>query len=464
MKKIFLSSISGVLFLFFINVSAQNGDSLAIRRIFTSALADSSSYANLRYLTTKIGGRLAGSPQSLKAVKWAEKVFEGIHPDTVYLQECMVRHWERGEKEIAKVTSVKAGNHDLHVCALGGSIGTGNIGLSAKVIEIRDYDDLKKLGKEHVTGKIVFINHPADPTFYNTFASYGGTAGYRVRGAVQAAWYGAIAMIDRSATPAHDNSPHTGIMHYADTVKKIPAFSISTNDADKLNQWLKTDPELKLFLRTTCHEGPEVTSYNAIGEIRGLVHPEQIITVGGHIDSWDIGQGAHDDGAGAMESIDVLRLYSSLGIRPVHTLRAVAFMDEEMEQRGAKAYAASFGDPVTGNEKYRSITAIEADRGGFTPWGFSIDGTAEQIKKVQSWKNLLLPYGLYIFEKGGSGVDIHNLKSNFSPLFGLITDPQRYFDYHHSANDTFDKVNIRELQLGTAAMAALVYLIDEYGL
>jgi hypothetical protein len=209
---------------------------------------------------------------------------------------------------------------------------------------------------------------------------------------------------------------------------------------------------------------PETVSYNVIGEIRGAIHPEEIIAFGGHIDSWELGQGAHDDGAGLIESIDILRLYRSLGIKPAHTIRAVAFIDEEMEQRGAKAYVAASLLPQDGMNKVVHIAAIEADRGGFTPWGFSIDASNEQLKKVQGWKNLLLPYGLYSLEKGGSGVDVGPLKSQKVPLFGLVVDPQRYFDYHHSATDTFDKVNIRELQLGTAAMAALVYLIDTYGL
>jgi carboxypeptidase Q len=330
-------------------------------------------------------------------------------------------------------------------------------GLTAKVVEVKDYDELKKLGREKVNGKIVFINHPADPALYITFAAYGGVAGYRVHGAVQAAYYGAVAMIDRSSTTSHDNFPHTGIQHYADTVSKIPALSVSTNDADNLSRWLKTDPDLNLFLKTSCSELPEITSHNIIGEIRGTEYPEEIIAFGGHLDCWDICQGAHDDGAGVVQTIDILRIFKSVNLKPKHTIRVIVYMDEEMEQRGAKAYA----EAAKGR---KHIAAIEADRGGFTPWGFSIDASNEQVKKVQSWKNLLLPYGLFYFEKGGSGVDIHDLKSQGVPLFGLVPDSQRYFDYHHSVNDSFDKINIRELQLGTATIAALVYLIDQYGL
>ena len=189
-------------------------------------------------------------------------------------------------------------------------VATDGNGITAKVIEIKDYEELKKLGRDKVKGKIVFINHPADPTLYNTFAAYGGVAGYRVRGAVQAAYYGAVAMIDRSSTTIHDNCPHTGIQHYADTVNKIPAVSISTNDADNLSHWLKTDPGLSIFLKTSCQELPEIVSHDIIAEIRGTEHPEEIIAFGGHLDCWDICQGAHDDGAGVVQTIDILRQFT----------------------------------------------------------------------------------------------------------------------------------------------------------
>jgi hypothetical protein len=436
---------------------AQNNDSIVIRHIFNDALTDSTSYHNLRILTSHYSKRLAGTEQAQKAAIWAEQLLKNMGLDTVWLQECKVRHWDRGGKEIAKVISSKAGNHNLSICALGGSLATGVNGLTAKVVEVKDFEELKKLGREKIKGKIVFFNHPADPTLYNTFAAYGGAVGYRSRGAVQAAYYGAVAMIDRSATTIHDNCPHTGIQHYADTVNQIPAISVSTNDADNLSHWLKIDPGLTIYVKTSCRELPEVISHDIIGEIRGTEHPEEIVAFGGHLDCWDICQGAHDDGAGAVQTIDILRLYRSLNLRPRYTIRVIVFMDEEMEQRGARAYAEAM-------KHTKHIAAIEADRGGFTPFGFSIDGTAEQLKKVQSWKDLLLPYGLYYFEKGGSGVDVNFLKPMGVPLLGLVPDSQRYFDYHHSVNDSFDKVNIRELQLGTAAMAALVFLIDEYGL
>lgn len=451
MKKLLLLFLSGIVT---ISLYSQKNDSLVISGMYKNALTDTTSWHNLRILTSRYPGRLAGTDISLEAVKWAKTTLETMVLDSVWLQECMVRNWERGEKETGKAISAKAGTKELEVCALGGSIGTGKDGIKAKVIEISDYDDLKKLGRDAVKGKIVFINHPADPSFFSTFAAYGGVAAYRVRGANTASWYGAIAMIDRSATPAHDEFPHTGIIHYTDTVAMIPAFSISTNDADRLSKMVSQDPELQLFLKSSCVEKPVRKSYNVIGEIRGTGKPREIIAFGGHIDCWDNSQGAHDDGAGVVQTMDVLRLYKSLGIKPLHTLRVVLFMDEEMEQKGAKAYAEAVR-----NEKH--IAAIEADRGGFTPQGFSIDATDEMIRKIQSWKPLLLPYGIYSLEKGGSGVDVRDLKYQNCPLMGLVPDAQRYFDYHHSANDTFDNVNIRELQLGTAAISAMVWLLDK---
>ncbi|MFZ4522105.1 MAG: M20/M25/M40 family metallo-hydrolase [Bacteroidales bacterium] len=440
-------------------VFAQDGDSLVIRKIYTEALSNPVAYHNLDYLCNRIGGRLCGSPQAEMAVQWTKKVLEGMGLDTVYLQPVMVPHWDRGKKEVCKVISGKGTKRELNVCAIGGSVATPGSGLTAAVVEVKNFDQLKILGRDKIEGKIVFFNRAADPTPIYTFGSYGGAVDQRARGALQAARYGAIAVIVRSATPVHDNFPHTGNMHYADSVKAIPAFCVSTNDADSLSQLLGKDPGLKLFLQSFCVIFPDSPSYNVIGEIRGNVHPGEVIMVGGHLDSWDIGQGAHDDGAGIVQSIEVLRLFKALDIKPERTIRMVAFMDEEYGQTGAKIYAEESKRRVdAGNEKH--IAAIEADRGGTTPHGFSIDGTEREMSKILAWKKLMEPYGLWSLAQGGSGVDIRELKSQGALLIALVTDSQRYFDYHHSANDTFDKVNVRELELGAAAMAELVWLLD----
>ena len=438
---------------------AQNQDSLVIRKIYTEALTNPAAYKNLDYLCTKIGGRLCGSPKAEEAVQYVKKLLAELHTDTTYLQPVMVKHWERGSAETASFASPETGKRKLHVCALGSSIGTGEAGIRAEVVEVRNFDELKTIGRAGIEGRIVFFNRAADESRINTFESYGGAVDQRARGAMQAGRYGALAVLVRSATTAHDNYPHTGVQHYSDSVKSIPAMCVSTNDADMLSSSLKKDPSLKLTMKMNCRELPEVMSSNVLSEIRGSEHPEEVIVIGGHLDSWDIAPGAHDDGSGVMQSVDVLRIFKALGIKPKHTIRVVAFMDEEYAQRGATAYALSVK-----NKAEKHLAAIEADRGGATPQGFSIDAAESQFSKIKSWKPIFAPYNLWFFEKGGSGVDIRDLKSQETILLGLVTDPQRYFDYHHCANDTFDKVNVRELELGAAAMASLVYLIDTYGL
>ena len=298
-----------------------------------------------------------------------------------------------------------------------------------------------------------------DPTHYYTFDSYGETAWQRVYGASEAARYGAKGVIVRSLTMAHDNYPHTGIMHYRDSIPRVPAFAVSTLYADSLSQWLKKDPNLDLFMRSTSKELAEVQSYNIIGEIRGSEKPEEIIAFGGHLDAWDITQGAQDDGAGVIQTIEVLRLFKELGIKPRHTLRVVVFMDEEVAQRGAKAYAEGV---KARNEKH--VAAIEADRGGFTPYGFSIDAPYYTVARIKNWQEILQPYGIWFFQQGGSGVDIRDLKPMGIPLLALVTDSQRYFDVQHAPSDTWSRVNQRELQLGSATIASMVYLLDNHSI
>ncbi len=440
--------------------SSQNSDSLLIRKIYSEALSNPVAYRNLGVLCNAIGGRLCGSAQAEKAVQWTKKVMEGMGLDSVWLQPARVEHWERGSAESGKVISAVAGNHPLTLLAIGGSIATPAKGIKTQVVEVRSTSELAALGRKAIEGKTVFFNRPADPTPIYTFDAYGGAVDQRARGAAQAGWYGAAAVLVRSATPAHDNFPHTGIQHYADTVKAIPAFCLSTNCADSLSAWLKKDAGLRVSLTSSCKILPEVMSANVIGEIRGTEFPDQVIVIGGHLDSWDIGQGAHDDGAGTVQSIEVLRLFRALGIRPRHTIRAVAFMDEEYSQRGAKAYADSAkARSDAGKEKH--LVAIEADRGGDTPYGFSIDGSDADVARIAAWRNQFEPYGIWSLKKGGSGVDIRNLKTQGVLLIGLVTDSQRYFDFHHSANDTYDNIHPRELQLGAAGMAELVWLLDK---
>lgn len=451
-----------LLFAILISTSAvAQTDSATIKKIFNDALTNGKSYSNLEYLCKKIGGRLAGSPQAQQAVEWTFKAMKEAGADTVYLQECMVPHWVRGEKEQAKVfTSNAKSFKTLAICALGGSIATPAEGLTATVVEAKGIEDLKRLGKENIQGKIVFFNEPMEPTFIATFHAYGKAVMQRWAGAKEAAKYGAVGVVVRSMTLAHDDNPHTGVMSYNDSITKIPACAISTNGADWLSNYIKTDKEAKFFFKMNCQTLPDEKSYNVIGEIYGSSKKEEIITVGGHLDAWDNGEGAHDDGAGIVQSIEIIRIYKALGLKPKCTIRAVAFMNEENGGRGGKKYAEM---AKLKNEKH--IAAIESDAGGFTPRGFTSTMSLKQKAKLKSWKTLLEPYGLHDFERDGGGADIEPLNEELgTPILELMPDSQRYFDYHHTAIDTFEAVNKRELELGGASMAALIWLISENGL
>ncbi|MDX5444412.1 MAG: M20/M25/M40 family metallo-hydrolase [Hymenobacteraceae bacterium] len=440
--------------------TAAVSDSAVIRKIYDEALSDPQSYKNLEYLSTRIGGRLSGSPQAAAAVEWTRQLMESMDLDRVYLQEVMVPHWVRGEKEYAKIYNSRlVGSQEVNVCALGGSVGTGANGLSAEVVEVKNFDELQQLGKKKVKGKVVFFNRPMDPTHVSTFHAYGGAVDQRSRGAIEAAKLGAVGVVVRSMTMTLDDFPHTGAMRYEEGVTQIPAAAISTVGAETLSKLLQADPDLKLYLKMNCQTYPDVLSYNVIGEIKGSEKPEEIVVVGGHLDSWDIGDGAHDDGAGCMQAIEVLRLMKELNIKPKRTVRAVMFMNEENGVRGGRKYAEI---AEKNNEKH--IAAIESDAGGFTPRGFGIEADKAKTATIVNWSALLAPYGLHNIGPGHGGVDIGPLKKQNVALIGLVPDSQRYFDYHHAASDTFDKVNKRELALGAASMAALTYLLATYGL
>lgn len=438
--------------------TAPASDSLAIRRLYDEALLRGQSYDNLRELCTRIGARLSGSPQAEQAVLWGKTEMEKMGLDRVYLQEVMVPHWVRGDKEKARATGAKGKGVEFSVCALGGSVGTGGK-LKAQVIEVHSMAELAALPAEKVRGKFVFFNRPMNPTYIETGQAYGEAGDQRRIGASEAAKRGAVGALVRSLSLAHDDYPHTGTMRYQDGLPTIPAAALSTNGADQLSQLLKADSDLEFTLEMSCQTLPEVKSHNVVGEIRGSKYPDEIITVGGHLDSWDLGQGAHDDGTGCVQSMEVLRLLKATGLRPERTVRAVLFMNEENGVRGGDKYAEL---AKTAREKH--LAAMESDGGGFTPRGFNIEADGATVRRVQQWQPLLRPYGSTEFKAGHAGTDISPLKSQAKALIGFRCDSQRYFDLHHTAADTFDKVNRRELELGGASMAALIYLISKYGL
>ncbi len=459
MKHIYISVLS--LFAFCLVAKAQN-DSLWIRKIYDEALVNGESYENLRYLCKKIGPRLSGSANAQKSVEWTKSLMEKYGFDKVYLQECMVPHWVRGDKEVGKIID---GTKEISVpiCAIGMSVATPRAGITANVVEVRSLEELKTLGESVIKGKIVFFNRPFDARFIETGRAYGAAGDQRFAGAAAAAKYGAVAVIVRSLTESIDDYPHTGTTRYEENGVKIPAAAISTKAANQLSSLLKLRklPAIKFYLKQNCQTLPDAKSYNVIGEITGSKKPGEYITVGGHLDSWDLAEGAHDDGTGVMQALEVLRIYKSIGFKPDHSVRAVMFMNEENGGRGGDKYAE-----MAQKNKEVHIAAIESDGGGFTPRGFTFDSVSpELLKSVNSkWKEILTPYLADRLMAGGSGSDIEPL--SVMPgitLIGYKADSQRYFDIHHTPNDVFENVNERELELGAAAMAALVYLIDQQG-
>jgi hypothetical protein len=433
-------------------------DAAAVDKIYDQVLTDGRCYAWLETLTKNIGHRISGSMGAEKAVTWTKSVLDTMHLDSVWLQPCMVPHWVRGKAEEVKIL----GAGKLAALALGGSVGTPAAGIQAEVVEIKNWDDLAQLGALQLRGKIVFYNRPMDPTKIRTFEAYGGCVDQRVDGASRAAKYGAIGVLVRSVNLRIDDFPHTGTLHYDSAYALIPAAAISTIAAEKLSKTLQDNPKTLVSMKLFCQTLPDVPSFNVIGEIRGTERPETYIIVGGHLDSWDVGEGAHDDGAGVVQSMDVLRILLQTGYRPRHTVRCVLFMNEENGLRGGKVYAA---EAIRKGEEH--LCAIETDAGGFTPRGFTFDGDpsvfSKFYEKVVTFQTLFDPYGLKL-SKGGSGADIGPLKGTKALLSGYAPDSQRYFDFHHTADDTFDKVHKRELELGAGSMAALIYLIDKYGL
>ena len=450
--------------LFFVvcfSYSQQQKDSLMLKSIYKTALLNGQAYDWLDYLTNQIGGRLSGSLNAERAVEWSKEELEKLNLDRVWLQPVLVPKWVRGSKEFAFIETEPGVTFNVPITALGGSVATPSVGLKAEVVEVQNFEELAVLGRENIDGKIVFFNRPMQADLISTFSAYGGCVNQRYDGARQASKFGAIGVIVRSMSLRMDDYPHTGAMSYGDQPvnQRIPAAAISTNAAEKLSNLLKIAPYLKFFFRQQCKQYEDVLSYNVIGEITGSMFPDEIILVGGHLDSWDIGDGAHDDGAGCVQSMEVLRLFKELDYKPKRTIRVVLFMNEENGLRGGRKYAE-----MAALKGETHIFALESDAGGFTPRGFNFDLPDYEFEQVQSWEPLFKPYLIHYFEKGGSGADIGPLKTKTNVLAGLRPDSQRYFDHHHAATDTFDAVNKRELELGAGTLTSLIYLYDTYGL
>jgi len=454
MRRLFL-----LVFCLPIMAQAQvNQDSTTIKKMVDEVMTNGKAYDLLRELTKKIGGRLAGSPQQQNAAIWGKKNMEALHPDKVYLQPCKTPNWQRGGKDFAAIVGIN-GNptiQKLAVLALGNSLGSKGL-IEADVLAVANFDELEKR-KDEVKGKIVYYNSEFDPTLIQTFKAYGASNGYRSNGASRAAKYGAVGVMIHSLSTAPDNAPHTGGMRYDTAYPKIPAVALGPNDAKALYAKAKKG-KVRAQMQTYGFFLPDADENNVVAELKGTEHPEEIITIGGHLDSWDVNEGAHDDGAGVVQTMEVLRTMKALNYQPKHTIRFVLFANEENGGKGGAKYAE-----LAKLNKEKHILALESDEGGFTPRSIAVTCSSAQLARFQTWTALLKPYGTEV-TTGGGGADIGPLTGYDKTIVisSIIPDSQRYFDLHHAKTDVFENVNKRELLLGAANIAAFIYLVDQYG-
>jgi carboxypeptidase Q len=426
-------------------------------KLLKAGLSENGAFAYLTTLTREAGHRLSGSEGSLRAIEVTRKMLEDLGCDGVGIESVMVPTWVRGPVEEAAVVA-PGKMQPLSICALGGSIATPQAGIVAEVCEVHSFEELRGMG-DRASGKIIFFNRPMDPAVLETFEGYGGAVDQRASGAVEAARAGGVAALVRSITSAQDDVPHTGSMQYRNGVPRVPVAALSARGANLLSALLRREGHATVRMRLSCETLPDSPSGNVLGQITGCERPEEVILVGGHLDSWDVGTGAHDDGSGCAQAIEVLRLLKKLELKPRRTIRAVLFMNEENGSRGGTAYAEN---PSRAREKH--VAALESDRGGFAPRAFTVEGDPTHAKRLSRWLPLFEEMGICRVMPGGSGVDVSPTVAKGVAGIGLVVESHRYFDYHHSANDTIDKVNPRELELGAIAEALLCYLISEEGL
>lgn len=429
--------------------SAPDRQALA-QQLVERALVDNQAIELLRGLVTAAPQRLAGSPGAEAAVQWGLASMRQLGLQNVRAEPCTVPHWQRGEERAEVIAPAPA---PLRVTALGGSVPTPPGGLTAELIEVRSFEQLAALG-DAARGKIVFFNRPMPRILQRTGQAYGAAVPQRSNGAIEAAKAGAVGALVRSMTTTIDEFPHTGAMQYAAGVPEVPAAAVATADAERLAALLRQGP-VQIRLELGCRTLPDAASANVVGELVGSEHPERVVLIGGHLDAWDLGQGAHDDGAGIAHVLEAARLLQACGVRPACTVRVVLFMNEENGLAGAKAYAAAHaGEPHQ--------AALETDSGGFTPEGFQCSLTGAAAEAMRARFEPLQQYRMGAFVAGGGGgADISLLAAQGVPLFGLLVIGHRYFDYHHSARDAIDNVNERELALGAAAVAYAAAVLAE---
>ena len=447
-----------LVFLLFIPVAGfAESDSVVLQKIREEILLHGTCYANLRVLTKTIGHRLSGSPAAAKAVQWGLSCMRASGADTAWLQPVWVPHWVRGKESLEiKVPGSKSFT-PIRMLSLGNSRGNGKP-VEATVLMVQNFDAFNKLSSQEVAGKIVFFNYRFRQDLVSPFAAYGDAIKYRAFAPTVVAQKGGAGVIIRSLSSGEDDEPHTGMTRIVDSIRKIPSVAVGNMGADALEAACKKGTVIARVL-TSGRMMDSVLSYNVIGELRGSEFPNEYVIVGGHLDSWDVGEGAVDDGAGCVQSIEVLRAIKALGIPPKRSIRAVLFMNEENGVRGGHAYADS---AKARNEKH--ILAMESDAGGFTPRGIGLEMPEEKKAIIRKWAPLFEPLQAADFTRDEGGTDIDPLAKMGTPLAGLNPDPQRYFEYHHTSQDKLEAVNHRELKMGAAVMASLIYLVSEHGL
>lgn len=416
----------------------------AAGRIIARATQDSAAWNRIATLTETFGNRFSGSQSLEQAIDWvlAEMKRDGL--DNVRGEPAMVPRWVRGA-ESAEL--VEPRRQPLPMLGLGGSIATPPGGITADVMVVTSYDDLKARAAE-AKGRMVLFNVP--------FTSYGETVQYRSGGAVAAARVGAVASIIRSVTPYSQRTPHTGGMAYNDSVPKIPHAAITVEDADMIARMVARGQRVRVKLTMSAQTLPDAPSRNAVGELRGTTSPDEVVVMGGHIDSWDVGRGAMDDAGGVVVAWEAIRLLKELGLRPRRTIRVVGWTNEENGTRGGNAYRDAHRD-----EAAKHIAAIESDGGVFKPQGFGFTGSDAAFSIVREIGTLLDGIGAGTIQRGGGGADIGPIMSLGVPGLGLNVDGTRYFWYHHTDADTVDKLDQHEVALCVATMAVMAYVLAD---
>jgi carboxypeptidase Q len=439
---------------------AQSADANAARLV-DHILANSQAYETLSYLTDNIGPRLSGSKGAALAVQYTEKRFREWGID-VRREAVMVPHWVRGEE---RAHLVSHNDQRIVLTALGGSVATPANGITAEVLEITSFDQLAELGRAKIAGKIVFYNGVMDMSLVESgraFEAYSKAVVFRGIGASRAAEYGAVASVIRSVASASLRTPHTGSLRYDDKQPKIPAAAMTTEDAQLVHRLLAKGERVRMHLLLTPRALPDVASSNVVAEIRGSERPNEIVLIGGHLDSWDLGTGAIDDGSGVVMVMETLRAMKELGLQPKRTIRGVLFMNEENGLRGGRKY---FANAAAREEVQKHVAAIESDAGAAPPVGYITTLEGKNLERIGARMNVLSRITPMRFDSSKhTGADTSPLTDAGVPGFGLVPDPRHYFDFHHTPADTLDKVDPKALAQNTAAVAALAYVLAEEGL